>query len=103
MGRPKDGGESRDKQEHRRRAALGQPLRVRVARRLEAGGEASAEELAAELRAPRGRVAYHLRVLVRSGPLRVVPRCNPASPRFRWNPDADWAHDLLAEGGGEGV
>jgi len=101
MGKPNDGGESRDKQGHRRRAALCQPLRMRVARRLEAGGEASAEELAAELGAPRGRVAYHLRVLVRCEALRVVPRCNPAPPRFRWNPDAGWARDLLAELGGE--
>lgn len=101
MGKPKDDGESRDKQGRRRRAALCQPLRTRIAAHLEAGREASAEELAAELEAPRGRVAYHLRVLVRCGALQVAPRRNPAPPRFRWNPDAKWASDLLAEERGE--
>jgi DNA-binding transcriptional ArsR family regulator len=98
MGRPRDGGESRDKQpEQRRRAALCQPLRMRIARRLEEGEEASAEELAAELGAPRGRVAYHLRVLAKCGALQVVPRCNPASPRYRWRDEAQWARLLLEE------
>jgi DNA-binding transcriptional ArsR family regulator len=97
MGRPRDGGESRDKQSHYRRAALFHPLRRRIARRMADGGEASAIKLAAELRAPRGRVAYHLRVLVKRQVLQAVPTCNPAPPRYRWDAQAQWARDLLAE------
>ena len=62
------------------------------------GEEASAEELAAKLGAPRGRVAYQLEVLRRSGALRLVPRRNPAPPRYRWVQNAQWARELLAAG-----
>ena len=67
MGRASGGGESRDREERHRRAALGQPLRRRIAKRLDEGSGASAGELAAELGVSVGRVAYHLRVLHRLG------------------------------------
>ncbi|HET9163615.1 MAG TPA: helix-turn-helix domain-containing protein [Solirubrobacterales bacterium] len=73
------------------------PLRRRIARRLAGGEEASALELAAALGASRGRVAYHLGVLVKHRVLQVVPRCNPTPPRYRWGPEAQWARDILAE------
>lgn len=102
MAGPRDGGESRDKEDRLRRAALYQPLRRRVARRLLAEGEeASAGELAAALEAKRGRVAYHLRVLAKRGVLRVVPKRNPAPPRYRWGPDAQWAREMLADDEGK--
>jgi helix-turn-helix protein len=97
MAGPRDGGESRNEESHYRRAALCHPLRRRIARRLAGGEEASAHELASELGAPRGRVAYHLGVLVKRRVLKVVPRCNPTPPRYRWGPDAQWARDMLAE------
>ena len=84
MAGPRDGGESRNKESHYRRAALFHPLRRRIARRIAGGEEAGAQGLAAELGTPRGRVAYHLGVLVRRGALRVAPRCNPTPPRYRW-------------------
>jgi DNA-binding transcriptional ArsR family regulator len=99
MAGPSDGRESRDTQSRYRRAALEQPLRRRIARRLAEGGEASAVELAAALEAPLGRVAYHLRVLRRRRVLRVVPRRNPTPPRYRWGPDAQWARAMLADEG----
>lgn len=97
MAGPRDGGESRDEESHYRRAALFQPLRKRIARHLAEGEEASAAELAAALGAPRGRVAYHLMVLLSRRIVRVVPRRNPAPPRYRWEPEAEWARELLAE------
>ncbi len=97
MAGPRDGGESRGKEARYRRAALHQPLRRRIARRLAEGEEACADELASELGAPRGRVAYHLSVLLSRRVLQVVPRRNPAPPRYRWGPDAQWARDVLAE------
>lgn len=92
-----DRGESRDKESRHRRAALLQPLRRRIARRLCDGEEASAGELATELGETLGGVAYHLCVLRRQGVLRAVPRRGPAPPRYRWHPDAVWADELLAE------
>jgi DNA-binding transcriptional ArsR family regulator len=97
MGEPRDGGESRDKQSHERRAALSHPLRRRIARRIADGREASLLELAAELREPRGRVAYHLAVLVKHRALQVAPRQDSAPPRYRWGAEAQWARELLAE------
>lgn len=60
------------------------------------GEEASGAELAAELEATPGSVAYHLRVLCRWRVLRMAPSCNPAPPRYRWGPDAEWAREMLA-------
>ena len=97
MAGPRDRGESRNEKSHYRRAALCHPLRRRIAQRLAGGEEASVHELATALGAPRGRVAYHLSVLLKRGVLQVAPRCNPTSPRYRWGPDAQWARDLLAE------
>jgi DNA-binding transcriptional ArsR family regulator len=95
-GPPRDGGERRDKESHYRRAALEHPLRLRIARRLAGGEEASRGELAVELEAAPSRVAYHLRLLRRRRVLQVAPRRNPAPPRYRWGPDAEWALEMLA-------
>jgi DNA-binding transcriptional ArsR family regulator len=95
-GPPRDDGESRDEESHYRRAALQHPLRLRIARCLAGGGEASGDELAVELGAAPARVAYHLRLLRRQRVLQVVPRRNPTPPRYRWGPDAEWALEMLA-------
>lgn len=55
------------------------------------------EEIAAELDQPPARVAAHVRVLVRSGALKIEPRTKPNRPRYRWSADADWARKLLDE------
>jgi DNA-binding transcriptional ArsR family regulator len=47
--------------------ALSHPLRQRILERLNAGGEASPNELAGALGAPLGNVAYHVRMLVGLG------------------------------------
>lgn len=98
-GPPRDGGESRGKESHYRRAALRHPLRLRIARCLAGGEEASRDELAVELGAAPGRVAYHLRLLRRQRVLQAVPKRNPTPPRYRWGSDAGWALEMLA---GEG-
>lgn len=91
------GGKEHDKENHYRQAAMFHPLRQRIARLLSGGGEVAAGELSAKLEQPLGRIAYHLRILVRRRVLRVVPKRRPAPPRYRWSEDARWAQEMLVE------
>jgi hypothetical protein len=97
MAGSKDGGDNRGKQNHCRQAVIWHRLHWRVAHRMLDGEEAGADELATELDEPRGWVAYHLRVLVKCRVLKVVPKCNPAPPRYRWGREAQWARDMLTD------
>ena len=92
-----DGGESRGEHSHHHRAVIWQRLRWVIAQRMLDGRRAGAEELATELGEPRGWIAYHLRVLARCRVLKAVSQCNPATPRYRWGPDAGWARDIVQE------
>jgi Helix-turn-helix domain len=102
MAGSKDGGERHDKQSHYRHAAMLHPLRQRIAGLLSAGAEHSAAAIAGEVDAALGRVAYHLRVLVRHDVLEVIPKRPPASPLYGWSPRAGWARKMLAGEGEEG-
>ena len=73
------------------------PLRQPIARALAGGREAGAAEIAAELKEPPARVAYHLHVLFRGEVLKAVPPGRPSAPVYRWSPDAGWARKLLDE------
>ncbi len=90
-------GDEQDRENHYRRATMLHPSRQRIARRLSDGEEASTAALAAQLEEPAGRVAYHVRVLVRRGVLKVVPRRRPKPPLYRWSADAQWAREMLAK------
>jgi DNA-binding transcriptional ArsR family regulator len=92
-----DGEKRRDRESHYRQAALLHPLRERILRLMSGREEAAAGEIAAELNEAPARVLYHLRVLLRRDALKVVPRCRPAPPHYRWSPDAEWARKLLDE------
>jgi Helix-turn-helix domain len=91
-----DGGE-RNRENHYRRAAMFHPLRQRIAHLLSGGVETAAIELSAKLEEPLGRIAYHLRVLVKRGVLKVVPKRRPTPPIYRWSDDARWAREMLVE------
>lgn len=93
----KRGGKRKDEGDDDRRAALHHPLRNRILRLMHGDGEAGAAEIAAELDEAPGRIAYHLRVLVRHEALKVVPKCQPAPPHYRRTPDGDWFRKLLEE------
>ena len=93
----KDGGERRDKQNHYRCAVMSQPLRRRIACLYLGGEEVGTAEIAAELDREIGRIAYHLRLLVRRDVLKVVPKCRPTPPLYRWSPQAEWARKMLGE------
>jgi DNA-binding transcriptional ArsR family regulator len=93
----KRGGERRDDGDDKRRAALSHPLRNRILRLMLGGDEAGKAEIAAELDEPQGRIAYHLRVLVRHEALEVVPKCRPTPPHYRRPPDGDWFRKMLEE------
>jgi DNA-binding transcriptional ArsR family regulator len=93
----KRGGKHRDDGDDERRAALLHPLRSRILRLMLGGGEAGEAEIAAKLDEAPGRIAYHLRVLVRHEALKVVPKCRPAPPHYRWPPDGDWFRKVLEE------
>jgi DNA-binding transcriptional ArsR family regulator len=94
------GGKRRDKENHYRQATLAHPLRQRILRLILDGTEADAAEIAAELDEALGRIAYHLRILVKRDALKVVARRRPSPARYRWSPHAQWARKML-EGGGE--
>lgn len=98
MAGPKDSGRRREREDHYRRAALMHPLRQRILRLMLDRTAAGGDGIAAELEQPLGRIAYHLRVLVRCRALRVVPKRRPAPPLYRWSPQAQWARKML---GGE--
>jgi DNA-binding transcriptional ArsR family regulator len=85
---------ARGRTEHLRLAALFHPRREAILRLLLGGREAASGELAAALEGDRGRIGYHLRVLVRRGVLQGVAR-GKAPPLYRWSPRADWARKLL--------
>ena len=97
MAGSKDDGRRRDRENHYRCATLLHPLRNRILRLMLAGREAGAGEIAAELDEAPGRIAYHLRVLLRRDALKVIPKCRPAPPRYRWSPEAAWARKMLGE------
>ncbi|HSR94119.1 MAG TPA: helix-turn-helix domain-containing protein [Solirubrobacterales bacterium] len=77
--------------------ALAHPLRQRILRLIPTGEQLGGGEIAAELDEPAGRIAYHLRVLVKHDALKVVPKCRPLPPLYRWAPDAGWARKMLGE------
>jgi DNA-binding transcriptional ArsR family regulator len=92
------GGEQRrDKKSHYRRAALRHPLRRKILRLMLAGMEADAAEIAAELGEAPGRIAYHLRVLLRRRALRAVARGRSLPALYRRSPQAHWARKMLGE------
>ena len=89
-----NGREGRGRTEHLRLAALFHPRRQAILRLLLDGREADPGEIAAALVGDRGRIAHHLRVLVRRGVLQGVAR-GRAPALYRWSPRADWARKLL--------
>jgi hypothetical protein len=91
-----DGGE-REVESHYRRAAMFHPLRQRIARLLSGGVEMASSELSTKLEQPLGKVAFHLRILVRWRVLKVVPRRRPTPPHYRWSEDAGWAKEMIVE------
>jgi len=93
-GRNSGCGEGEDR---RRGGAVLHPLRRGILRLLRDGQELGVDEIAAELDQPPARVAAHVRVLVRRGVLKAVPRTKPNQARYRWSPEADWARKLLDE------
>lgn len=94
---PEDDGTCRDKRNRYRRAAMLHPQRQRIARPLAGGAELSTSEIAGELGEALGRVSYHVRVLVKRGVLKAVPKRRPAPPLYRWSPQAQWAREMLVE------
>jgi len=97
MAGSKDGGKRRDRENHYRCAALLHPLRHRILVLMAEDREVGRAEIAAELDEAPGRVAYHVRVLVRRRALKVVPKRRPAPALYRWSPDAGWARKMLGE------
>jgi DNA-binding transcriptional ArsR family regulator len=90
----REGRGKRSRREHLRLAALFHPRRQAILWLLLDGREAEAGEIAAALGADRGRIGYHLRVLVKRGVLQGVAR--GASPAlYRWSPGASWARKML--------
>ena len=97
----KDSGKRRDRKSHYRHAALRHPLRRLILLLMLDGMEAGRDEIAAELDRPPGRVAYHLRVLVRRDALKATARGRPAPALYRFSPQAQWARKMLDEYGSE--
>jgi len=97
MAGSKDGRESRDKEQHYRRAALVHPVRQEILRLMLDGVEAGAAEIGAELGEAPGAIAYHLRVLTRRRALKGIAKDAPAAPYFRLAQNALWAREMLAE------
>jgi DNA-binding transcriptional ArsR family regulator len=89
------GGDSRrDIERHYRQAAISHPLRQAILNLLADGRRLDEAEIAAELGERRGRVAHHLRVLVRRGALKASARGrSPAI--YRRSPQAHWVRKLL--------
>jgi predicted ArsR family transcriptional regulator len=89
------GGDSRrDMERHYREAAISHPLRQAILRLLSGGRQADEAEIAAELGERRGRIAYHLRVLVRRDALKATAR-GRSPARYRRAPQAHWVRKLL--------
>jgi DNA-binding transcriptional ArsR family regulator len=97
MAGTEDGSRSHDREDHYRRAAVLHPLRQRILRLMSDGREAGLAGIAADLKEPRGTVAYHLSVLVARGALGIVPRQKAAPVLYRWSSDAEWARKMLDE------
>jgi DNA-binding transcriptional ArsR family regulator len=95
MAGSRDDGESCDRREHYRRAAVLHPVRIELLRLVPDDGDVEAARLAVELGGQRGRVAHHLRVLTRHGALRIVPRRRPAPPLYRHPANREWVRKLL--------
>lgn len=79
-------------------AALMHPVRQRIACLLADRGELDAIELAAVLGVKPAEVAYHLRVLVKSGLLGVEPKRPPTPPCYRWSGGIEWVRDVFRRG-----
>lgn len=89
------GGNSRwDIEQHYRQAAISHPLRRAILRLLAGGRQADEAEIAAELGERRGRIAYHLRVLIRRDALKATAR-GRSPARYRRAPHAHWVRKLL--------
>lgn len=92
-----EGGEGRrDRKAHYRLAAISHPLREAILHLLSGGRRADEVEIAAELDEERGRVAYHLRLLVRHDALKAAAR-GRSRALYRWAPEAHWARKLLGK------
>lgn len=89
-------GKHCDREHHYRCAAVLHPLRQRILRLTADGREAGLAEIASQLEEPRGRVAYHLEVLLKRGALKVAPG-SEAAPLYTWSSDAEWARKMLDE------
>ncbi|HEX6687917.1 MAG TPA: helix-turn-helix domain-containing protein [Solirubrobacterales bacterium] len=94
-----DGRKRRDKTNHYRHGALWHPLRRRILRLMFDGREADAGEIAIELNETLNKILYHLRVLLRREALKATARGRPAPALYRWSPQAQWAREMLSEGG----
>jgi DNA-binding transcriptional ArsR family regulator len=97
MAGSKDGGRRRDRENHYRCATILHPLRHRILVLTADGVEVDVGEISAELEEAPAKVAYHVRLLARRNALKVVPRCRPAQPRYRWSANAGWALKMLGE------
>lgn len=77
--------------------AMAHPLRRRILRTMQGGGDLSPRELADRLEQPLSRLSYHVKVLHRCGALELVdtqPVRGSTQHFYRSVVDADWA--LLA-------
>jgi predicted ArsR family transcriptional regulator len=92
-----DWGKPENREGHYQCAAVLHPLRGRVLRLMLGGREMSVADLAAELGQARGRIAYHLRVLIKRKALKVRSGCGSGPPLYRWAPQAHWARKMLEE------
>jgi DNA-binding transcriptional ArsR family regulator len=97
MAGAKDSGKRGDMEKHYRCAAFVHPLRNRILRLMSNRQEVGVGEIAVELDQTPGTIAYHLRVLVKRDALKIVPRCRPTPPLYRWSPAAEWARKKLDE------
>jgi DNA-binding transcriptional ArsR family regulator len=92
-----DCGKREDREEHYRCAAILHPLRGKILRLMLSGKERSVADVSAELGQPPGRIAHHLRVLMRREALKARSGCGAGPPLYRWAPQAHWARKLLDE------
>jgi DNA-binding transcriptional ArsR family regulator len=79
---------------------LQHPLRREILRRMSDGEKASPSELAEEMGEPLSSVAYHVRVLVRSGALKADGERQVRGARqhfYRRSVEEDWVEAILEE------
>jgi predicted ArsR family transcriptional regulator len=94
-----DGRKRRNKTNHYRHAALWHPLRRQILRLMLDGREVDAGQIATELNEASGKVLHHLRMLVKREVVKARARGRPAPALYRLSPHAQWAREMLSEGG----